>query len=122
MENQIPRLSTVWEHSLTIMLGHDPTTEACRTLRQWVPFQGVHSLLDLLSWDLEELKADPSQTAYHQDDHGQLFHLRTNQTKQVAGFITYTRHIFESYNSGPDQMAHSILLHLMNGKPIQLHK
>ena len=42
MENQIPRLSTVWEHSLTTILLHDPTTEAGRTL----PYQGVHSLLD----------------------------------------------------------------------------
>ena len=84
------------------MLGHDPTTEAGRTLRQCVPFQQVHSLLDCLSWDPEEFKADPSRTAYHQDDCGQLFHLRTNQTKQVDGLITHMRHIFESYNSGPD--------------------
>ena len=84
MEDQIPRFSTVWEHSLTSMLGHDPTTEAGGTLREWVPFQEVHSLLDLLSWDPEEFKADPSQTAYHQNDHGQRFHLRTNQTKQVT--------------------------------------
>ena len=65
---EIPRLSTVWEHYLTNLLGHDHTTGAGRTLRQWVHFQGVHSLLDLISWDLEEMKADPTQTAYHQDD------------------------------------------------------
>ena len=70
MEGQIPRLSTLWEHSLTNLLGHDPTTEAGRTLRQWVHFQGEHSLLHLLSWDPEEIKTDPYQTAYHQDDHG----------------------------------------------------
>ena len=80
----------------------DPSTEAGRTLRKWVHFQGVHSLVDLVSWDPEETKADPSLTAYHQDEHGQIFHLRTNQTKQLSGLISYTRHIFESYNSGPD--------------------
>ena len=102
MENDIPRLSPVWEHSLTNILGHDPTTETGRTLRQCIPYKGVHSLLDLLSGDPEEFKADSSQTIYDLDSHGQLLHLRTNQIKQVAGLITYMRHIFESFNSDPD--------------------
>ena len=54
MENVIPRLSLVWEHSLTNTLGHNRNTEAGRSLREWVPYQGVHSLLDLLSRDPEE--------------------------------------------------------------------
>ena len=101
MENDIPRLSPGWEHSLTNILGHDPTTEAGRSLRQWVPCQGVHSLLALLSWDPEEFQLDPSQTIYDLNGHRELLHLRTNQIKQVASLITYMRHIFESYNSGP---------------------
>ena len=68
MENQIPRLSTVWENSLTNLLGYDHTAEAGMSLRHWVHFQGVHSLLDLLSRDPEEIKADQTQEAYHQDD------------------------------------------------------
>ena len=88
MENEIPRLSTVWEHSVNTLLGHDHTAEAGMTLGQWVHFQGVCSLWDLLSWDPEEIKDDPSQTAYHQDDHGQFLHLRTNQVKQISGLIS----------------------------------
>ena len=68
MENQILSLSVVWEHSLTNLLEHDHTAEAGMTLRDWVDFQGVHSLLDLLSWDPEEIKADLTQTAYYQYD------------------------------------------------------
>ena len=102
MENQIPRLSTVWEYFLTNLLGPDYPTEAGMTLRHWVHYQGVHSLLDLLSWDREEIKSDPTQTAYHQDDQGQYLHCRANQVKQLYGLITYVKHIFESYNSGPD--------------------
>ena len=60
MENEIPRLSPVWEHSLTTILGHDPSTESGTALRHWVHFQGVQSLLDLLSWDQEELKTTPA--------------------------------------------------------------
>ena len=56
MENQVPRLSPVWEHSLTNLLGHDPTTEPGIALRHWVHFWAVHNLLDLLTWDQEELK------------------------------------------------------------------
>ena len=62
----------------------------------------VHSLLDLLSWDPEELKAVTTQQVCHQDDQGQYIHLRTNQVKQLCGLITHMKSIFESYNSGPD--------------------
>ena len=78
---KIPRLSTVWEHSLTYLLGHDHTLEPEMTLRHWVHFQGAHSLLDLLSGDPEELRAVPTQQVYYQDDQEQYTHLRTNQVK-----------------------------------------
>ena len=61
MGNTPRSLSPVWEHSLTKLLGHDSTTEAGRSLRHWGAYQGVHSPLDLLSWDLEELKSDHSK-------------------------------------------------------------
>ena len=100
MENEIPRLSPVWEHSLTTLLGHDPTSEPGMALRQWVDFQGVHYILDLLSWDQEELKTTPAQQVYSLDDHGQGLYLRTSQIKQICGLITYMKHLFGSYNSG----------------------
>ena len=102
MENVIPRLSTIWEHSLTNLLGHDHTTEPRMALRHWVHFQGVHSLLDLISWDPEELKTLPTQHIYSLDDQGQYIHLRMNQVKQICGLITYMKYIFESYNSGTE--------------------
>ena len=45
-------------------------------LRHWVHFQGVHNILDLLSWDQEELKTTPAQQVYSLDDHGQGLYLR----------------------------------------------
>ena len=71
-------------------------------LRQWVHFQGVHIILDLLSWDQEELKAVPAQQVYSLDDHGQGLYLRTNQIKQMYGLITYMKHVFGAYNSDID--------------------
>ena len=62
MENQNPRVPPLWEHSLTTLLGHDPTRDPGIALRQWVHFQSVHNILDLLSWDQEELKADTFYT------------------------------------------------------------
>ena len=56
--------------------------------------------MDLLSWDPEELKTDPTRQGYSIDDYGQCIQLRTNQVKQICGLITYMKHIFESYNSG----------------------
>ena len=109
MENEVPRLSPVWEHSLTILLGHDPTSEPRIALRHWVHFQGVHNLLDLLSWDQEELESAPAQQVNSLDDHGQGLYLRTNQMKQIYELITYMKHLFGPYNSGiapPDDPFH----------------
>ena len=99
MENQYPRVPPLWEHPLTTLLGHDPTSDPGIALRQWVHFQGVCNILDLLSWDQEELKAVPAQQVYSHDDHGQGLYLRTSQTEQMCGLITYMKHVFGTYNS-----------------------
>ena len=100
MENQNIRVSIPWEHSLTYLLGHDSTTELGIALRQWVHHQGVVNHLDLLSWEEEEVKANPTQQVFTLDDHGQGSYLRTNQVKQIYGLITYIKHVFREYNSG----------------------
>ena len=102
MENQNPRVPPLWEHSLTALLGHDPTSDPGIALRKWVHFQGVHNILYLLSWDQEELKAVPAQQVYSLDDHGQGLYLRTNQIKQICGLTTYWLHVFGAYNSDID--------------------
>ena len=50
MENENPRVPALWEHSLTTLLGHDPSTEPGIALRHWVHLHGVCNNLDLLSW------------------------------------------------------------------------
>ena len=95
MENQNPRAEILWEHSLTNLFGHDSTSDPGIALRQWVHFQGVHKILDLLSWDQEELKAVPAQQIYSLDNHGQGLYLRTNQIKQMCA---YMKHVFGAYN------------------------
>ena len=102
MENQNPRVPPLREHSLTTLLGHDPTSDPGIALRQWVHFQGVHNILDLLIWDQEEVKAVPAQQVYSLDDPGQGLYLRTNQIKQIYGLITYIKHVFAAYNSDID--------------------
>ena len=102
MENQNPRVPPLWDHSLTTLLGHDPTSDPGIVLRQWLHFKGVHNILDLLSWDHDELKAVPAQQVYSLNDHGQGLYLRTNQIKQMCGLITYMKHVFGAYNSDID--------------------
>ena len=98
-----------WEHSLTTLLGHDPTSDP-------KGFQGVHNILDLLSWDQEELKATPAQQVYSLVDHAQGLYFRTNQIKQIWGLITYMKHVFGSYNSGIAPHGNPFIpSHLMNG-------
>ena len=100
MENQNIRVSIPWEHSLATLLGHDSTSVPGIALMQWVHFQGVHNILDLLSWEEEELKAVPAQQIFTLDDHGQGSYLRTNQVEQICGLITCIEHVFREYNSG----------------------
>ena len=100
MENKNIRVSIPWEHSLTNLLGHNSTSDPGIALRQWVHFQGVENILDLLSWEEDELKAIPAQQVFTLDAHGQCSYLRTNQTKQIFGLITYMTHVFREYNSG----------------------
>ena len=100
MENQNHRVPILWEHSLTPLLGHDSTSDPGIALRQWVHFQGVDNILDLLSWEEEELKAVPAQQIFSLDEHGQGSYLRTNRVKQMCGLITYMKHVFRQYNSG----------------------
>ena len=97
MGDQNIRVSQEWEHSLTNLLGHDPTTEPGITLRQWVHHQSVLNHLDLLSWEEEEVKASPTQQIFSLDDCGQGSYLKTNQTKQICGLITYMKHVFNDY-------------------------
>ena len=66
MENQNPRVPPLWEHSLTTILGHDPTSDPGIAL---------------------EIKTVPAQQVYSLDDHGQGLYLRTNQIKQMHGLI-----------------------------------
>ena len=84
MENQSPRVPPLWEHSLSALLGHDPTNDPGIALRQWVHFEGVHTILDLLSWKQGELKATPAQQIYSHDDHDQGLYLRTNEIKKYV--------------------------------------
>ena len=70
------------------------------TLRQWIHHQGVHNILDLLSWEEDELKTIPVHQVFTLDDHGQGSYLRTNQTKQICGLITYMKHAYREYMSG----------------------
>ena len=99
MENQNPRIPPLWEHSLTTLFGHDPTSDPGIALRYWVHFQGVHNILDLLSWDQEELKIISAKPVYSLDDHRQGLYLRTSQVKQMDGLITYMKHVVGAYNS-----------------------
>ena len=60
MANQNIRVSIPWEHSPTTLLGHDSTSDPGIALRQWVRLQGVHNILDLLSWEEDEQKPIPA--------------------------------------------------------------
>ena len=89
MEDQSLKVSQLWEHTLTNLLGLEPTSEPGTALRLWVHHQSVQDLLDLFSWDQEELKTIPNHHIYSIDDQGQALYLRTNQIKQLCGLITY---------------------------------
>ena len=57
-------VSAQWEHSITNLLGHDHTSEPGIALRQWVHHQGEENHLDLISWEEDEIKANPTQQVF----------------------------------------------------------
>ena len=77
MANQNIRVSTQWEHSITNLLGHEPTTDPGISLRQWVHHQGIEKHVDLLSLEEDEIKANPTQHVFSLDDHGQGSYLNS---------------------------------------------
>ena len=85
MANQNIRVSIPWEHSLTHLLGHDPTSDPGIALRQWIHFQDVENILDLLSWEEDELKAIPAQQVFTLDDHGQGSTLGPTRLNKYVG-------------------------------------
>ena len=91
------KVSTQFEHSITNLLGHAPTTEAGIALRQWVNHQGIEDFLDLLSWDEDEVKTHPVEQIFSLDDRGQGSHLKTNHVNQICGLITYVKHVYKEY-------------------------
>ena len=99
MSDKNIKVSTQFEHSITNLLGHAPTTEPGIALRQWVNHQGIDDFLDLLSCYEDEVKTNPVQQIFFLDDKGQGSHLRTNQVKQICGLITYVKHVFKEYMS-----------------------
>ena len=115
MGDQNIRVSTQWDHSITNLLGHAPITEPGIALRQWVHHQGIEDHVDLLSWEEDEIMTNPTQQVFSLDDHGQGSYLRTNQTKQICGLITYMKHVFTEYMSGGLEQTHFTHSHLKNG-------
>ena len=75
------------------------TTEPGIALRHCVHHQGIENHVDLLSWEEDEIKANPTQQVFSLDDHGQGSYLRTNQTKQICGLITNMKYVFSEYMS-----------------------
>ena len=101
MGDQNLTVSQLWEHTLTNLLGLEPTSEPGTALRLWVHHQSVQDLLDLFNWDQEELKTTPTQHIYSIDDQGQALYVGTNQIKQSCGLITYMQHVYHTHNSDP---------------------
>ena len=123
MENQNPRVPILWEHSLTTLLGHDSTSDPGIARRQWVHFQGVQNILDLLSWDQEELKAVPAQQIYSLDDHGQglltRFYRCLGYVLVVLNLSVPKIHHFVMMSSWEPQCHHDIIMRTprITGKP-----
>ena len=48
-----PKLSDIWECTLTEMLGHDSQNDTGRSLRFWVEYHKLEGFYQLLLWDVD---------------------------------------------------------------------
>ena len=59
-----PKLSGIWEHTLTAILRHDHKSETGEVLRLWVKHHKLEEFYQLLSWDIEEFTSDGALSYY----------------------------------------------------------
>ena len=59
-----PKLSDIWEHALTKILGYGSKSEAHTVLRLWVKHHKLEELYQLLSWDIEEFTSHGTLSSY----------------------------------------------------------
>ena len=101
MENQNPRVLPLWEHSLTTLLGHDPTSDPGIAPRQWVHFQGVHNILDYSVGTKKNSKLflpnryTPLMTMVR------VYISGPTKLNKCVG-LAYMKHVFWAYNSDID--------------------
>ena len=69
------------------------------SLPVWIISSQVHHRISTNSQPFVVGIVSPTQQVFSLDEHGQGSYLRTNQTKQLCGLITYMKHIFSEYMS-----------------------
>ena len=93
---QYERICLLTYGGMTILLSQEWPSDSGYTSRGYISYLissvGIQKNLNLSQHNKSAIRMMK----------GNIFHLRTNQVKQISGLITYMRYIFESYNPGPD--------------------
>ena len=71
-----PKLSDIWEYTLTEMLGHDSRSDTGKSLWFWVKTNKIDELYKLLLWDVDDFTNHGALSSYMEKaDSEESFHM-----------------------------------------------
>ena len=59
-----PKLSDIWEYTLTEMLGYESKSETTEVLRLWVKNHQLEAFNQLIIWDVDEFTDHGALSSY----------------------------------------------------------
>ena len=89
-----PKLSDIWEYTLTEMLDHDSKTDTGRTLRFWVKTHKIDEFYKLLVWDVDDFTDHGALSSYmERADSEETSQMPATPLKQLQHLRKYIQYI-----------------------------
>ena len=63
-------LSCLWEHTITKIFKHDPESELCIKIRQWVRYNRLENFNSILNYPIDDFT--PSGNLCYMNEHGDI--------------------------------------------------
>ena len=89
-----PKLSDIWEHTVTEILGDDSKSDTGKSLRFWVKTHEIDECFHLLLWDVDDFTDHGGLSSYvEKPDSEESFHMPSTPLKQLYHLWKYAQYI-----------------------------
>ena len=84
-------LSCLWEHTITKIFKHDPESELCIKIRQWVRYNRLENFNSILNYPIDDFT--PSGNLCYMNEHGDI--LPYTPMKKIFNLRWYIQHLMD---------------------------